>query len=74
MHFLLNGIPLRPPGLDVAGYASCRRQCVVRLPRALLCANPSHTTVYNTQLTFWSYLVLRITFAIVIGGAFNELF
>ena len=47
----------------------CRAQCVAQVPRRYLCANDKDTIEFNPQLTFWSYLILRVLFAVILGGA-----
>jgi len=55
---------------DAAGvvYESCRSQCIVQTQRSALCANQHDTIEFNPQLTFWVYLVMRISYAILLSG------
>ena len=50
-------------------YKMCRPQCIVRAPRSDICANKEHMVVFDPQLTFWLYTLLRLFFGILIGGA-----
>ena len=50
-------------------YKMCRPQCIVRAPRSDICANKEHIVVFDPQLTFWLYTLLRLFFGILIGGA-----
>ena len=49
-------------------YKMCRPQCIVRAPRFDICANKEHIVVFDPQLTFWVYILLRLLWGILIGG------
>ena len=49
-------------------YRHCRSQCIVETQRSQLCANEQHSEELDPQLTFWVYLLLRVFFAILLGG------
>lgn len=38
----------------------CSRSCLVTAPRDKICSNKKMSIEYNTRLTFWSYLVIRV--------------
>ena len=50
-------------------YHICRPQCIVRAPRKQICANKEHVIVFDPQLTFWSYMLLRLVFGILASGS-----
>jgi len=54
--------------VDDTTYRQCRSQCVFETKRSLLCTNEEHIDEFNPQTTFWAYLLLRVTFAILLGG------
>ena len=49
-------------------YKICRPQCLVRAPRSDICSNKEHVVVFDPQLTFWLYMLLRLFFGILLGG------
>ena len=52
----------------VINYKICHRQCIVRAPRSDFCANKEHVVVFDPQLTFWSYLIVRLIYGYVMAG------
>jgi len=50
--------------------SSCQARCLLTAPRANVCANLEDTEVYNTRLTFWSYMAIRVFVGIIGGTAF----
>ena len=50
-------------------YKSCRPQCLALTKRSHLCANSEHIVVFDPQLTFWSYMLLRLLHGILAGGS-----
>lgn len=50
-------------------YRTCRPQCIVQTQRKLLCSEDANIVEFDPQLTFWLYLLLRVFFAILLGGA-----
>ena len=50
-------------------YQICRPQCIVRAPRKHICSNKEHVVVFDPQLTFWLYMLLRLVFGILAGGS-----
>ncbi|KAK4026589.1 hypothetical protein OUZ56_015594 [Daphnia magna] len=53
---------------DRVVYRTCRSQCVVQTNRKNLCSDVANVIVYDPQLTFWLYLLLRLFFAVLLGG------
>jgi hypothetical protein len=49
-------------------YKICRPQCLVQTLRSDICANKEHVVVFDPQLTFWLYMLLRLFFGILLGG------
>lgn len=47
----------------------CQTQCIVRANRSDLCSNEAHQIVINPKFTFGLYLLLRLTFEVMINGA-----
>ena len=57
------------PSTDtVINYKICHPQCLVRAPRSDICANKEHVVVFDPQLTFWVYILLRLMWGILMGG------
>jgi hypothetical protein len=54
---------------DRVVYRTCRSQCIVQTKRKNLCADDANVIVYDPQLTFWLYLLLRLFYAILLGGS-----
>jgi hypothetical protein len=54
---------------DRVVYRTCRSQCLVQTKRKNLCGDDANVIVYDPQLTFWLYLLLRLFFAILLGGS-----
>ena len=50
-------------------YRICRPQCIVQTPRKSICSEGENVISFDPQLTFWLYLMLRLFFAILLGGA-----
>ena len=50
-------------------YRVCRPQCIVQVSRKHLCTNKENVHEFNPQSTFWAYLILRVLYAISLGGA-----
>ncbi len=50
-------------------YRVCRPQCIAQTKRKLVCNDDENVIVFDPQLTFWVYLLLRVFFAILLGGA-----
>ncbi|XP_011309592.1 uncharacterized protein [Fopius arisanus] len=48
----------------------CSERCIVTAPRKALCSNMNTVIEYNTQLTFWLYLGIRVFMGIISGTAF----
>lgn len=49
---------------------SCGSRCIATTPRVQLCSNPSQTLELDMNLTFWSYLCVRVFISIVSGTSF----
>lgn len=49
---------------------SCSRKCLVTSPRKQICSNSKTTLELDMQLTFWSYLLVRVFIGIVSGTSF----
>ena len=62
-------VPLMYPNHSVV-LSSCRARCLLTAPRADVCTNLEETEVYNTDLTFWSYMAIRLFVGIIGGTAF----
>lgn len=62
-------VPLIHPNHSVV-LSSCRARCLLTAPRAKVCSNLEGTEVYNTRLTFWSYMAIRLFVGIIGGTAF----
>ena len=62
-------VPLMYPNHSVV-LSSCRARCLLTAPRADVCTNLEQTEVYNTGLTFWSYMAIRLFVGIIGGTAF----
>ena len=54
-------------------YQSCLSQCIIRMNRTDLCSNLVREEIFNPQLTFWLYLIIRLIHA-VFGSASAFLF
>ena len=50
-------------------YKNCQPQCVVQTKRSEVCANKEHVILFDPQLTFWLYALLRFMFVVFLGGA-----
>ena len=50
-------------------YKVCRPQCIARAPRKDICANNEHVVVFDPQLTFWIYMIIRLLHGILAGGS-----
>ncbi|XP_014238903.1 major facilitator superfamily domain-containing protein 6-like [Trichogramma pretiosum] len=48
----------------------CTRSCIFTAPRAELCTNAKITVEYNTSLTFWAYLAIRVFMGVIGGTSF----
>ncbi|XP_015112689.1 uncharacterized protein LOC107038226 [Diachasma alloeum] len=48
----------------------CSERCIVTAPRKKLCSNMNTVIEYNTQMTFWLYLAIRVFMGIISGTAF----
>ena len=68
---LLTDLP--PPELSgserLSVYRICRPQCLVQADRRMVCGDDKVVVIFDPQLSFWLYLLLRILFAILLGGA-----
>jgi len=62
-------VPLMYPNHSVV-LSSCRARCLLTAPRANVCTNLEENEVYNTHLTFWSSMVIRVFVGIISGTAF----
>ena len=49
-------------------YRMCQPQCLVQADRSDVCANKEHVVIFNPQLTFWLYALLRILLVIFLGS------
>lgn len=49
---------------------SCAARCIATTPRASVCSNQNEVIELDMQLTFWSYLCVRVFIGIVSGTAF----
>lgn len=49
---------------------SCGARCIATTPRARLCSNPSEVIELDMNLTFWSYMCVRVFISIVSGTSF----
>ncbi|XP_060536920.1 uncharacterized protein LOC132708565 [Cylas formicarius] len=49
---------------------SCAKKCLVTSPRNQVCSNRKTVMELDMQLTFWSYLVIRVFVGIVSGTSF----
>jgi hypothetical protein len=49
-------------------YKVCQPQCLVQAKRSDVCSNKEHVIIFNPQLTFWLYSLLRLLFVIFLGG------
>lgn len=49
---------------------SCGARCIATAPRKQLCSNPSQVVELDMNLTFWSYLCVRVFISIVSGTSF----
>ena len=50
-------------------YKVCRPQCIARASRKDICANNEHVVVFDPQLTFWIYMIIRLLHGILAGGS-----
>lgn len=50
---------------------SCAPRCIVTTPRAMVCSNQNKVIELDMQLTFWTYLLVRVFIGIVSGTAFS---
>ena len=53
----------------IINYKMCRPQCLVRARRSDICANQEHVVVFDPEVTFWSYLTLRIFYGFSMAGS-----
>jgi len=65
---LMSLLDSEPSSATVINYKICRPQCIVRAPRSDICANKEHVVVFDPQLTFWSYLIVRLIYGYVMAG------
>ena len=49
-------------------YKMCQPQCLVQTKRSDVCANKEHVIIFDPQLTFWLYALLRFMFVVFLGG------
>uniref|UniRef100_A0AAR5PVE4 Major facilitator superfamily (MFS) profile domain-containing protein n=1 Tax=Dendroctonus ponderosae TaxID=77166 RepID=A0AAR5PVE4_DENPD len=49
---------------------SCQRKCLLTSPRRQICSNQKTVVEMDMQLTFWSYLAIRVFIGIVSGTSF----
>lgn len=50
-------------------YTECWSECIAQVKRSDWCVEDSWVVEYDPQLTFWLYLVLRVFYAILLGGS-----
>jgi len=62
-------VPLIYPNQSVV-LSGCRARCLLTAPRANVCKNLEGAEIYNTRLTFWSYMAIRVFIGIIGGTAF----
>nr|XP_018901262.1 PREDICTED: uncharacterized protein LOC109033204 [Bemisia tabaci] len=48
----------------------CEMSCLATIPRKSICTNLNKVVEYDPQLTFWAYLSVRVTIAMITGTAF----
>uniref|UniRef100_A0A8D8T4W9 Major facilitator superfamily domain-containing protein 6 n=1 Tax=Cacopsylla melanoneura TaxID=428564 RepID=A0A8D8T4W9_9HEMI len=48
----------------------CEPSCLATIPRGAICSNSKHIVEYDTSLTFWTYLLVRVFIGIIGGTAF----
>lgn len=73
-HISVN-IPLFKQYADPQAYKSldlgnCAARCIVTTPRPKVCSNQNEVIELDMQVTFWSYLVVRVFIGIVSGTSF----
>ena len=49
---------------DEIVYKICRPQCLVHAQRSEICSNQENTTEFDPQVTFWSYLIVKMAFGL----------
>ncbi|XP_058802844.1 uncharacterized protein LOC131670884 [Phymastichus coffea] len=53
-----------------ASLEGCSRSCLFTAPRKAVCNNMKVVVEYNTVLTFWAYLAIRVFIGMISGTAF----
>ncbi|XP_014252834.1 uncharacterized protein LOC106668510 [Cimex lectularius] len=66
-------LPNKDNGLDVDAVlhlTKCSRKCLATIPRRSICLNKETVVEYDTKLTFWLYLTIRVFIGMISGTAF----
>ncbi|KAF7271686.1 hypothetical protein GWI33_015479 [Rhynchophorus ferrugineus] len=51
-------------------FGSCSQRCLLTSPRKQICSNPKKTIEMDMNLTFWSYMLVRVFVGMVSGTSF----